>query len=283
MRWLVGLAGLAAIGAAAAPAPRTIASATFVEWKASDGPRLFRSGDVTVRIAASGRTGETPPAVTVAAPGVAPLRIVNDDSMANYPSRIAIGPLTRGGAASVIVETYTGGAHCCMHVAVALREGARFRMVDLGAWDGDGVDWPKDVSGDGVADFRFVDNTFLYAFGSYADSWAPPLIMNIRGGKGVDVSTEPAFRALFAADMTAARKACFAVEPNFAGGPCAGYLADAARLGRFDAAWAEIARTRIPAQAGFPNDCSEQPRPAPCYADFATGVRAFLREHGYLR
>lgn len=281
MRWLIGLAGLLAVGAA--PAPRIIAPATFVDWKAESGPRLFRSGDVTVRASVSGRDGDSPPTFVVSAPGVAPLTIVNDDSIAHYASSIAIGPLGRGQPASAIVQTYTGGAHCCTHIVVALREGKRFRLVDMGAWNGGGVLWPRDVSGDGVADFQLVDNAFLYAFGSYAGSWAPPLIMNIRGGKAVNVSAEPAFRPLFVADMAKARKACLAADRNFAGGPCAGYLADAARLGRFDAAWAELSRRGIGSQAGFPDSCSDQPRPNPCYRDFATSVRGFLRKNGYLR
>ncbi|MEO5938595.1 MAG: hypothetical protein ABIQ43_06245 [Sphingomonas sp.] len=283
MRWLIGLSGLLAIGAAAAPAPRTIAPATFVEWKAENGPRSFRSGDVTVRVAVSGKDGDSPPAMTISAPGVPALRIVNDDSIAHYASTIAIGPLVRGQPSSVVVQTYTGGAHCCMHVAVALRSGKTFRLIDLGEWDGNGVAWPKDVSGDGIADFQFVDNAFLYAFGSYADSWPPPLIMTIRAGKAVNVSTEPAYRPLFEANMARAGKACFAADANFAGGPCAGFLAAAARLGEFEAAWAKVARTTIPAQAGFPDNCQEQPPPNPCYRDFATGVRAFLHKQGYLR
>jgi hypothetical protein len=280
MRWLIGLSALLAIGAA--PAPRTIAPATFVEWKAENGPRTFRSGDVTVRVAVSGKDGDSPPAMTISAPGVVPLRIVNDDSIAHYASTIAVGPLVRGQPASVIVQTYTGGAHCCMHVAIALRSGKAFRLVDLGEWDGDGVAWPKDVSGDGVADFQFVDNAFLYAFGSYAGSWPPPLVMNIRGLKPVNVSTEPAYRPLYAADLAETRKACVDGD-EFSGGACAGYLADAARLGQFDAAWAKVARTKAVAGSMYPAACSDSPQPKPCYRDYASAVRGFLRENGYIR
>lgn len=282
MRWLIGLSGLLAIGAAATPAPRTIAPETFVEWKAEDGPRTFRSGDVTVRATKSGRTGDSPPAFTISAPGMAPLRIVNDDSIAHYASSIAIGPLERGQPSSVIVQTYTGGAHCCTHVAVALRSGKSFRLVDLGVWDGEGVAWPKDVSGDGVADFQFVDNAFLYAFGSYAGSWPPPLIMNIRDGKNIDVSSEPAFRSLFGASLDEVRKACMSRDqPN--NGACAGYAASAARLGQFDEAWRQILTAYDRKMPQWPDACSDTPRPTPCYSDYPTALRAFLTKQGYLR
>lgn len=281
MRWLIGLAGLLAIGAA--PAPRMIAPQKFVKWKAEDGARTFRSGDVTVRAAISGKDGDSPPVFTVSAPGIAPIHITNDDAIAHYASSIAIGPLVRGQPASVIVQTYSGGAHCCMHVAVALREGKSFRLVDMGDWDGDGVAWPKDVSGDGIADFVFRDQSFLYAFGSYAGSWPPSLIMNIRGGKAVDVSTDPAFRPLYAAELAETRKACLIDGDEFSGGACAGYLADAARLGQFDAAWAKVARSKSVNGNMYPASCSDSPQTKPCYRDYSSAVRAFLKAGGYIR
>lgn len=280
MRWLMGLGALLAIGAA--PAPRTISPATFVEWKAENGARTFKSGDVTVRAAISGKDGDSPPVFTVSAPGIAPIRISNDDAIAHYASSIAIGPLVRGQPASVIVQTYSGGAHCCMHIAVALREGKTFRLVDLGDWDGDTIAWPTDITGDGVADFQFVDNTFLYAFGSYAGSYPPPLIINIRDGKPIDVSHEPAFRPLFEEDLVGARKACLAKdEPN--AGACAAWAADAARLGQFDAVWPQAMKAYDQGVADWPGSCKESPPPTPCYTDYPTALRAFLSDRGYLR
>jgi hypothetical protein len=280
MRWLIGLAGLLAIGAASAP--RTIAPATFVKWKAENGPRTFRSGDVTVRAAVSGKTGDSPPVFTISAPGIAPIRISNDDAIAHYASTIAIGPLVRGQPASVIVQTYSGGAHCCMHVAVALREGKTFKLVDLGDWDGDGLTWPTDITGDGVADFQFVDNSFLYAFGSYAGSYPPPLIINIRDARPIDVSHEAAFRPLFEKDLVGARKACLAKdEPN--AGACAAWAADAARLGQFDAVWPQVMKVYDNRVAEWPGSCKESPPPTPCYTDYPTALRAFLIDRGYLR
>jgi hypothetical protein len=280
MRLLIGLSALLAIGAVAPP--RIIAPATFVEWKAENGPRSFRSGDVTVRVAVSGKDGDSSPAFTISAPGVAPLRIVTDDGIAHYPSNIGIGPLARGAPASVIVQTYSGGAHCCMHIAVALREGKTFKLVDMGDWDGDGVTWPTDVSGDGVADFQFVDNSFLYAFGSYAGSYPPPMIMNIRGGKPIDVSAEPAFRPLFEKDLIAARKACVSrEEPN--AGACAAWAANAARLGRLDAVWPQVIKAYDKGVGEWPESCSQSPRPEPCYSDYPAALRAFLSDRGYLR
>ncbi|QDZ08920.1 hypothetical protein FPZ24_16765 [Sphingomonas panacisoli] len=264
MRWLIGLAGLLAIGAA--PVPRTIAPAKFVEWKAEGGTRSFRSGDVTVRVSLSGKDSDSAPVFTISAPGTPVLRISNDDTIAHYGTSIAIGPLVRGAPSSVIVQAWTGGAHCCMHIVVALRGDRGFKPIDLGIWDGDGAVWPKDASGDGVADFQFVDNALLYKFDCYACSWAPPQIMTIRAGKATDISTEPVFRRLFVADMAKARKACFAQDTVSAHGACAGYLADAARLGQFAQAKGEVSRR-------FAKDDP----------DFVSSVAAFLRERNYLR
>ena len=235
MRWLIGLAGLLAIGAA--PAPRTIAPATFVEWKAENGPRTFRSGDVTVRVAVSGKDGDSSPAFTISAPGVAPLRIVTDDGIAHYPSNIGIGPLVRGAPASVIVQTYSGGAHCCMHIAVALREGKHSSWSTWAIGTATGSPGRPTCRATGSPTSSSSTTRFLYAFGSYAGSYPPPLIMNIRGGKPIDVSPEPAFRPLFEKRPRrgAQRRAWSREEPN--AGACAAWAADAARLGQFDAAW----------------------------------------------
>ena len=205
-----------------------------------------------------------------------------DDSVAGYSSYIGIGSLAPGQSPSVVLQTYTGGAHCCIHLTAVVPVGAGFRAIDFGEWDGDQIAWPRDVSGDGIADFVFRDQSFLYAFGSYAGSWPPPLVMNIQSLKPVNVSTEQAYRPLYAADLAETRKACVDGD-EFSGGACAGYLADAARLGEFDAAWAKVAGSKAVAASMYPASCSDTPRPKPCYSDYASAVRAFLRENGYLR
>ena len=277
MRWLIGLVGLLAIGSlsqlgiasAGTPITRKIAPNTIIDWDAAKVLRRFQAAETIVTVeSADPRCPDSCedafPVFTVSAAGRAPLRIKHEGS--EPQGRIGIGILNKGQLPSVVIASWTGGAHCCAHVQVAMPMGAGFRAVDLGLWDGDQIAWPRDRDGDGSADFVFVDNAFLYTFDSYAGSWAPPLIMTIRSGRAVNVSREPAFRPLFVADYTKARKACLSSAAYAARGACAGYLADAARLGRFAQAKAEVSRL-------FAKDDP----------DFVASVAAFLREHGYLR
>ena len=106
--------------------------------------------------------------------------------------------------------------------------------------------------------------------------------MNIRAFKPVDVSTEPAFRPVYAADLEETRKGCLVDGDEFSGGACAGYLADAARLGEFDAAWAKVARSKAVNGAQYPASCSDSPQPKPCYRDYASAVRGFLHANDYI-
>ena len=64
----------------------------------------------------------------------------------------------------------------------------------IGDFDGDG-DFLDDLDGDGLAEIVTVDNRFLYQFDCYACSAAPLVIYTVRGGKVIDVTTEPRFRA----------------------------------------------------------------------------------------
>lgn len=255
---MVALPAVAA-GPAKPPAAKPVTPGTFVEWTAANGLRAWTSGGVTATLTVRRKPDSSIPVITVSAPGMIPLRIEAEENFGSSSVYVGIGSLKTGEKPSVIVQSWTGGAHCCMHVAVASPIGGAFRLIDLDSWDGDQIAWPRDVSGDGVADFVFRDQRFLYAFGSYAGSWPPPLVLNLRGLKSVDVSKEPAFRPLYAAEIDEVRKACLEGD-ELSAGACAGYLADAARLGQFDAAWAKVTRTKV---------------------DTST-MRAFLRDHGYI-
>ena len=106
-------------------------------------------------------------------------------------------------------------------------------MIDFGEWDGDYSDrMPSDLDGDGVIDFVFYDNAFLYAFASYAESGAPPLVMNVVDGDVVDVSDRPGFRYLFEDALREHRQYCLRPRDMSPNGACAAYAAAAARVGR---------------------------------------------------
>lgn len=276
--------------ALAAATPQPIKPATFVDWTADKGARTYRAMGVTVSVKPA-RDGEmTAPRLTISAPGKKPVTLMGESSVSS-PHQIGIGPLARGAAPSVVISGYTGGAHCCEHVIAFEPTPAGFRTVDFGQWDGGMPGFPRDISGDGIADFRFVDNRFLYAFTSFAESFAPPLVMNIRNGKAVDVSAEPQFRFLFAKYLPKARRGCVSPAPQASpNGACAAYAAAAARLGRFDQAWPVVLRSydrkavwdwptgcRVAVEESCPKDQQIT------YRTYPEALRAFLKRTGYLR
>lgn len=275
----------------AVAAAQPIAPSTFIQWTADKGAQSYRAFGVTVSLTPVQDGEFTYPRITVSAPGKKPLTLKGETSVPS-PHQIGIGSLARGQYASVVISAYTGGAHCCEHVIAVQPTATGFRTVDLGQWNGGMPGFPKDLSGDGTADFRFVDNRFLYAFTSYAERFAPPQVMNIRNGEPVDVSAEPAFRFLFAEYLPKARRGCVSPAPDSSpNGACAAYAAAAARLGQFRWAWPVVLRSYDrKAKWDWPTGCRVAARPGECpkaqqivYPTYPEALRAFLKRAGYLR
>jgi hypothetical protein len=240
----------AMLALATAPAdaqPRPIAAqdvpiGSQVGWSAEANPRpiRYRFGDIAVSV----RPQVDPesvdlvaPIVTLEVPGRAPVVLEGADTRPSYEHKVGVGRFDRNGTRFLYLQSFTGGAHCCNTIQVAqIPAQGPVSVVALGDWDGGPEEqMPKDEDGDGIVDFVQRDNRFLYAFSSYAGSLAPPQILNIVDGQVADVSARPSFRRFFVEAMAAGREGCReGFERN---GACAGYVAAAARAGRFDEAW----------------------------------------------
>jgi hypothetical protein len=289
------LAGLALIGQsapqAAAPAakPRALAAGQSLDWTADayPGPVRLIAGDTAVLIEPfRSEEGLVGPRLTVTAPGKAAAVLEGERSGLSFPSRITPIRWNAAGETLVLLESYTGGAHCCTAVQAAVPEGKGFRIVDLGRFDGEQIpEVPRDLDGDGALDFVLRDDSLLYAFSSYADSAAPPKILNIVDGKAVDVSHRPAFRSLFLKAMADYRKTC----SEGSNGACAGLALAAARAGKLEEAWPDVVRFHDAARRDWPTGCRvavvEEECPAGqeiTYATYPEALRAFLVEHDYV-
>jgi hypothetical protein len=277
--FLLMLLGLPGVAAAADSPVRELADGEAVEWIAADSPAPvhYRAGDIALTLRGEATGPElVQPVLTVAMPGLPPVTVEGSEASAGIPHHVSVG---RWDAARryVLFQSFSGGAHCCNQIQVVLPGAGRAMVVDLGAWDGDYIDPPRDEDGDGTPDFVLYDNAFLYAFSSYAGSWAPPKIFDIVDGVPADVSAHPAFRPLFEENMAQAREACLDPQNTEHNGACAGYVADAARLGRFDAAWAEMLdHYDRDAGDGFPGTRMEGA------GDYPAALRQFLIEQGYI-
>ena len=191
---------------------------------------------------------------------------------------------------AVMLQSFSGGAHCCNSIQLAGFVAGKLKVLDLGSWDGDYIDPPKDISGDGVVDFVMYDNSFLYAFASYADSSAPPKILNVINGEVRDVSGNPAFRPLFAKEMQAAGQLCRAGSDRSPNGACASYVAAAARLGKLNQAWPQmLAAYDATSDWDLPTGCRVREGAGGCpdgakiiYKSYPEALLAFLKGEGYI-
>jgi hypothetical protein len=266
-------------------------AAPMTDWSAKDSgnPKSYSVAGLSITLSSrKNKDGDVVPALTVRTPGTPPFRVEGvagfNPPMANF----GVGRFdTKSPGPQILFTSFTGGAHCCNNISVIERSGGGWRRVDLGLWDGDGPEnIPSDVDGDGAADFVFPDNAFLYTFDSYAGSRPPPRVLNVVGGKVVDLSTRPRFRKVFAQDMAQAAKACEQQQ----NGACAGYVADGARLGRFDAAWKFMLAHYDPqANWDYPTRCiGTMASDGACKGkelkprDFPQALRWFLEDQQYI-
>lgn len=306
---LVGAVGLAAVIALATAfsqgsnrpiSPLTQPSATapastgavqtpegeWIEWSADDGPKHYQVGQFGLDLAAVRLDEFNAAKVTFSDTigGGAPYEWTGDGTW-NASAKFALVRLESADITpQILLSSFSGGAHCCSTLTLVRREGARWLQTNLGAWDGDIPSLPKDLDGDGKKEFSFVDQNFLYAFASYAESWAPPVIHAVTNGIVRDVSEQRRFRPIFATDADRTKDACL----QNSNGACAAYVASAARAGGLDQAWSVMLRSydqssdwtlptacRIRTAGECPADAQQ------IFANFPEALQWFLGEHGY--
>ena len=225
--------------------------------------------------------------------GFEPMLIELEPIPIGYPRSVGIGKVSQiDKAPAVIFQSFSGGAHCCSTVVAAIPIGNSFRKLEIGTWDGEGlVAFPRDIDGDGNADFILQDDGFNYAFSSYAGSWAPPQVKNVYRGQVVDLSAQPQFRNLFDDFSRKARVACSDKSNTDRNGACAGYVASEARAGRLEAAlkFAHEMSYRGNDQT-LPSKCKVDYVNSRCpagqeisFGSFDSAIRWFPNEKGYIQ
>lgn len=264
----------------------------IVTWSQEHRPRpvTWRFGDVTLEVRGVADGGLYAPRVTIRRGSLS--AVMNGAAaQPSFEHKLGVGLLDRRGTRFVYLQSFTGGAHCCNEVQVAVIGPRSIRVVQLGAFDGGPTDaFPRDLDGDGLVDFEQQDDSFLYSFSSYAGSMAPPKILNIVGGRAVDVSSRPGFRRLFRDAMNRARPNCLRRDGE-RNGACAGYVASAARAGQFASAWAVMLRAydrnsgwELPGGCRVRLDSGGECPPASVirYTNYPDALRAFLVRQGYI-
>ncbi len=233
------------------------------------------------------------PKLEVKVGGVVVLSIGSEESWLKWPSALAqiVEMDPSNPYPEVVFATFSGGAHCCnvVQIAVSSKDGKSWSRVDGGMYDGD-VRGAEDADGDGRYELVNRDNRFLYAFSSYAGSLAPTQIQRLQNGALVNVTRKASFRPRLLQEHENIRRlmgdVARAQEKN---GFLAGYVAQSALIGDGAQAWNFMLRHYDrKATEGLVNCTAGYDDQGKCKAaevrfkDFPQALAAFLRQSGYL-
>jgi hypothetical protein len=182
--------------------------------------------------------------------------------------------LDADGEPEVLVDAYTGGAHCCAQTEILRFDGTTYTPVET-SWGNIGYEL-KDLDGDGRPDFVSADDAFSYAFSSFGGSFHPPLVLDYDAtAKGLFRDITRRFPALVRKNakdalhaLARARRTHFETL-----GPVAAYVADLYLLGRGREVRPYLARARK--RGDLRNASGRAPR------GFDRQLLAFLHKQGY--
>ena len=98
--------------------------------------------------------------------------------------------LDHDGEPEILIDYYTGGAHCCVYTLIHRYNPDR-QTYEAIAFPTTHIGYElKDLNKDGIPEFVTADGGFAYAFSSFAGSGFPLKIWNYQNGKMVDVTKQ---------------------------------------------------------------------------------------------
>jgi hypothetical protein len=101
---------------------------------------------------------------------------------------LSVVDLDGDGEPEVVVDLFTGGAHCCSYSRVYRYDAATATYTQVLQTWGDPGYRLEDLDGDGRPEFVTADDRFAYAFTDYAASGLPIQIFSYAGGGFTDVT-----------------------------------------------------------------------------------------------
>jgi subtilisin-like proprotein convertase family protein len=187
---------------------------------------------------------------------------------------LRVRDLDGDGEPEVVLDSYSGAAHCCWYADVYryLRRRRVYRP-SVGFW-GNASARLVDLGRDGRPEFETADDRFAYVFTSFAGSAFPIRIFRFDHGRFVDVTRR--FPRLVRRDAARLFRSYLAQRrgPNAdVGGILPAWLADQYLLGRGPAGWPVLRRAVRRGEL----QSWEKPK------TYLRKVRFFLRRTGYIR
>ena len=159
---------------------------------------------------------------------------------------LQIRDLDGDGELEVLVDAYTGGAHCCTYSLIYRYESAANRYSHLKHFWGNVGYRFKDLNNDGIPEFDSADDRFAYQFASYAGSAFPLQIWQYRQGQMIDITRnypQLVYRDAYRLwqQYLERRKLEYGEEKA----PLAAYLAAKYLLGQEQDGWQRVRRTYL--------------------------------------
>jgi hypothetical protein len=181
----------------------------------------------------------------------------------------------------LIIQTYSGGAHCCTNYIIYTWINDQFVKDETGLLDGGGGLF-EDLNGDGNSEFITGDNRFLYTFAPYAGSLSPSLIFYFKEGKLIENTRNyPDYLRKVAEEML---NNIEEVKKEYTeiNGLLAGYVAQKILLNEYDSAWEYMLANYDPNSDWGLTIYNDNGDEIGKYPDFPTALKAFLVQYGYL-
>jgi hypothetical protein len=281
MRLPTGLLSALLLSAAPPPPLATEAMGVFQTWGIYPKTSLsLVAGGLKVEVAAT--PCQLPPqnegcsfegasnqaVVTVTQPGLPPFQMTSD-RQASFVRIAVIDHAPEKGRSAVVIDNQWGGSAGITAVTVIEPVIGGYHAVPLehdgsSELNGEVSMLPRNLMKDGRPGFVLEARGFNYSGECNTCVPRPPLVLTVRNGRSVDISSDPAVRPLFAHDLPARRRVCVSADPE-RNGNCAAFVADAARLGQAASAWRVMLAHYRHEPAGYP-----------------AALRSFLVAEGYL-
>jgi len=179
------------------------------------------------------------------------------------------------GEPEVLVELYTGGAHCCFSTVVLRFDGRRYRGL-MHIWGNVGYHLAR--LDDHGPELVSADARFAYEFTSFAESAFPVQIWRYQRGRLIDVTGD--YRYAVRNDANQLWRAYLKLRFEKQGdvrGILAAWLADEYRLGRAAEGWKQV-------EAAYRRGDVSAPHVDPLWpagGNYLSALRRFLVRTGY--
>jgi hypothetical protein len=265
---VVALLALLALAAPALAATETATSGTVTATLSYDHVQdAFEYTNMALTISRAGTQvlAADPTFGDCDSPYCAPAGFGNIDS-------VGVQDLDGDGEPEVIVDLYTGGAHCCYVSRFYRWDGAAYVSADRNF--GDPSYKIDDLDGDGVKELITADYRFGYAFTAFAFGVMPIRIYDLRAGRWELVTTRfpDRIRADARSAWTTFTKISRSEEPR---GAIAAWTADQLMLGH--RSYAKRTLNRLARQGRLPGDGF----PPKSQRKYVRDLLRFLARRGY--